>query len=190
MHKWAKSLMECVKTKVDGIGIDNFDMEKLCELEKWVCIGEKIAEYDYYYNIVKAMEESGAEYGVDYDERGKFDEKKYYSRPRDSRGRYMRRGYESDDMMPSDYEYMTENRDMDRNMGKMYYSEPMSRYENAKRHYTETKMSGSHNEQEGVHSVESIANVITDDVKELMPKMSPSERTMLKQKLMNTANML
>lgn len=25
MHKWAKQIMECVKAKVDGIGIDNFE---------------------------------------------------------------------------------------------------------------------------------------------------------------------
>lgn len=112
MHNWAKSIMECVKAKVDSIGIANMDSTNLCELGKWTDIAKDIAEYDYYYNIVKAMEESGAEYGVDYDYRGK-----YYT-PRMKRY----------DMTPEEYrEHEPEYwRDMDRKTkGVMYYTESM-----------------------------------------------------------------
>lgn len=33
MHKWAKQIMECVKAKVDGIGIENFEGQNLDDLK-------------------------------------------------------------------------------------------------------------------------------------------------------------
>lgn len=56
MHKWAKSILECVKSKVDSIGMDNLDRESVEELKAWVCIAKDVAEYDYYYHITEAME--------------------------------------------------------------------------------------------------------------------------------------
>ena len=98
----------------------------------------------------------------DYPER-----KGYRGQRRDSRGRYMsRRGYESRMMPDMDYDEMERMRDYDRESGKMYYSNgnmggsssmgggqssgsmgsqgggrgySESRYDRAKRSYTETK---------------------------------------------------
>ena len=36
MHKWAKQIMECVKAKVDGIGIDNFEGQNLDDLKDFM----------------------------------------------------------------------------------------------------------------------------------------------------------
>ena len=34
MHKWAKQIMECVKAKVEAIGLDNFEGQNLDDLKK------------------------------------------------------------------------------------------------------------------------------------------------------------
>lgn len=199
MHNWAKQMMECVKVKVDGMGIDNIEGEHLEELKSWVCIAKDIAEYDYYYNIVKAMKESGEEYGKDYDENGR-----YYSRTRDSRGRYMRRGY---DMSVDDYkEHSPEYyRDMDRDSKNvMYYTESdmnsgansnskrgyESRYDNARRGYEQAKALNPNDDPSNMKAIENVFSVLEGDLNDMKGKMTGAEKTMARNKLNNIANML
>ena len=61
--------MECVKTKVEAMGIDNIEGQHLEELEKWTEIAKNIVCYDKDYNIV--------EYDKTYmyQARGKYDNK-------------------------------------------------------------------------------------------------------------------
>lgn len=119
MHKWAKQIMECVKAKVDGIGIDNFEGQNLDDLKDFTEIVKNIVEFDKEYLIVEAMENSKDDYR-------RYTEPPYYH-------------------MPVNYNDMEYMRDMDKSRGKMYYSEPIaphvseSNYDRAKRHYTETK---------------------------------------------------
>lgn len=118
MHKWAKQIMECVKAKVDGIGIDNFEGQNLDDLKDFTEIVKNIVEFDRDYLIVEAMENSKDDYR-------RYTEPLYH--------------------MPVNYNDMEYMRDMDKSQGKMYYSEPIaphvseSNYDRAKRHYTETK---------------------------------------------------
>lgn len=61
-----------------------------------------------------------------------------------------------------------------------------SRYDRARRGYEETKEMHKGNtaqdNSENMKGLEELLNVIDGDVKEMLPKMSPSEKTMLKQK--------
>lgn len=126
MHNLAKKIAECLKAKVEGIGIDNIQGEDLKEFGEWVDIIKDIACYDKDMRIIKAMDEAEdggeamkyIEMYEDYPEMRKG----YRGQPRDSRGRYMsrgRRGYEDWDSM----QYM---RDIDRDsMERMYYSGSM-----------------------------------------------------------------
>lgn len=200
MHNWAKEIMECVKTKVNGKGLDNIEGKDIEELKAWACIAKDIAEYDYYYHITEAMEDS--EYGEDYDENGR----KGYRRARDSRGRYMRRGYSNgsrgyeswdDDGMMGYEESSTRGyrardekyRDMDRDSrNAMYYSDgsmsrmmPQSRYENAKRGYEEVK---------DTESLTKLLEVLEGDIKELKPSMSQQDKATTRQKLTEWVNLL
>ena len=50
--------MECVKAKVDGIGIDNFEGQNLDDLKDFTEIVKNIVEFDKDYLIVEAMENS------------------------------------------------------------------------------------------------------------------------------------
>lgn len=131
MHKLAKKMADCLKAKVEGMGIDNIEGENLEELGKWVDIIKDIACYDKDMRIIEAMDEAedteeSMRYIEEYEDYPEM-RRGYRGQARDSRGRYMgrrgrggRRGYENSmyDMMPIEWD-----RDMDREgMGKMYYS--------------------------------------------------------------------
>ena len=144
MHKWAKQIMECVKAKVDGIGIDNFEGQNLDDLKDFTEIAKNIACFDKDYRIVEAMEKSEDNEDImrmleqyeDYPERRYYNEYRYSNGRFAPKGRGTRRGYVEPPyyhQMPEDYhrwEDMTDTermRDLDRmSHGKMYYSEPMS----------------------------------------------------------------
>lgn len=194
MHNWAKSIMECVKSKVDSMGMDNLTREDVEELKAWACIAESVAEYDYYYHITEAMEKPENEYGKNYDEGGR-----YYTQPRNTMGRFTSRGYEYD---PSVRENMESYRDMDRVAGRMYYTDmnnmgnhssnvrgyPESRYDRAKRGYEESK--DMNPAQDNMREIQEIFTALKDDVKELKPKMSPTEKSFAKTELINLSNMM
>lgn len=78
-------------------------------------VKKDIVEMCYKKQIVEAMEGKEDEYGETWDEDGLIDGRRYYPRPRDSRGRFVRRGYRDYRMMPD------MDRDMDLTMGRMYY---------------------------------------------------------------------
>ena len=139
MHKFAKQIMECVKAKVDGIGIDNFEGQNLDDLKDFTEIAKNIACFDKDYRIVEAMEKSEDNEDImrmleqyeDYPERRFYDHYRYADgrfAPK-GRGTY-RRGYEEppyyhmnpDMYREHDPEYW---RDLDRSEGRLYFSEPV-----------------------------------------------------------------
>ena len=147
MHKLAEKMADCLKVKVEGVGIDNIEGAALEELGKWVDIIKDIACYDKDMRIIKAMDEAEEneekmKYIEEYEDYPEMEMRRgYKGQPRSQSGRFMsrgdgrrsnrgrggRRGYE-DEMyypmttemynMPIDY-----LRDMDREaMNRMYYS--------------------------------------------------------------------
>ena len=196
MHKWAKQIMECVKAKVDGIGIENFEGQNLDDLKDFTEIVKNIACFDKDYRIVEAMEKSEDNEDImrmleqyeDYPERRFYDHYRYADgrfAPK-GRGTY-RRGYEEPpywNMTPEMY------RDMDKENGRMYYTEPMyteSRYESAKRAYTESKELHKGNEPQDkeakMRELEMYMKEMSDDLLNLMKGMSQEEMNMAKSKL-------
>ena len=132
--------MECVKTKVEAMGIDNIEGQHLEELETWTEIAKNIVCYDKDYNIIEAMEKSENEDNMraiemyeDYPERRYYDNYRYKTSGRfapKGRGSYMpRRSYDEPmgdyEMTPEMYEkYPAEYyRDIDRQSGKMYFTD-------------------------------------------------------------------
>lgn len=195
MHKWSKEILECVKAKVSGIGLDNMDAEAVCELEKWACIADKIAEADYYYKIVEAMEK--AEYGEDYDYRGKFyTTPKYYATPHHTQ--YHPTPLEDDGF---------ENRGWDHS-GRMYYS---GRYNNEQmggrmnsgrqgrssasrmRYFTAKEEKTGNMEMDKRAKTEKMDEYFKDlheDIKEMYADEPQEMKVQMKQKLMNIANQI
>lgn len=160
-------------------------------------------EKEYDKELLRALkEEYGEEGGRRY-----YDNYRYKTSGRFAprgKGSYMpRRGYEEPPyyhMMPyemsvNEYKmYSPEQlRDLDRKNGKLYYT-PMvenkvvnSRYDNARKWYSESKQLHKGNtpedNTENMKNLEKILNIIAEDVKEYMPNMSPSEKSLTKQKI-------
>lgn len=202
--------MECVKAKVDGIGIDNFEGQNLDDLKDFTEIAKNIACFDKDYRIVEAMEKSEDNEDImrmleqyeDYPDRRYYDAYRYANGRFAPKGRGTRRGYEE----PPYYHMYPERehmRDMDRDdRGKMYYSEPagnvsgsnnMSRnysesnYDRAKRNYTETKELHKGNTQEDkehkMKSLDGYMKELSTDITHLLGDMTAEEKNLLRTKL-------
>lgn len=210
MHKWAKQIMECVKAKVEAIGLDSFEGQNLDDLKDFTEIAKNIACFDKDYRIVEAMEKSEDNEDImrmleqyeDYPDRRYYDAYRYANGRFAPKGRGTRRGYEEPPYyhMYPEAEHM---RDMDRDdRGKMYYSEPasnasgsnnMSRnysesnYDRAKRNYTETKELHKGNTQEDkehkMKSLDGYMKELSTDITHLLGDMTAEEKNLLRTKL-------
>lgn len=201
MHKWAKQIMECVKAKVEAIGLDSFEGQNLDDLKDFTEIAKNIACFDKDYRIVEAMEKTEDNEDImrmleqyeDYPDRRYYDEYRYANGRFAPKGRGTRRGYEE-----PPYYHMYPDRDMDREYGRMYYTEPTtgsnmrmteSSYDRAKRNYTETKEMHKGNTQEDkehkMKSLDSYAKELTSDITGMVADMTAEEKNLLRNKLSN-----
>lgn len=208
IKKMCEKLMDSVNHELDK-GVENVDAKELGEVIDMIKdlyeAKKEMYEACYYKQIMEAMEEHDFE-----DEEEIMDEGRrgYRGQPRDSRGRYMRRGYQK--MMPEYY------RDMDMDDGRMYYTSGSSmgsssgssmgyndgmmrdmregRNGQSRRGYVETKEMHKGNSEEDKmakkRELDKWMNDIGSDVKELVHDMTPEEKTMAKTKLTNLANSL
>lgn len=208
MHKWAKQIMECVKAKVDGIGIDNFEGQNLDDLKDFTEIAKNIACFDKDYRIVEAMEKSEDNEDImrmleqyeDYPDRRYYDHYRYANGRFAPKGRGIRRGYTEPPYyhMPVNYNDMEYMRDMDKGMGRMYYTEPVvsdnnsshtieSGYDRAKRNYTETKeMHKNNTPEDKEHKMKALDGYIKElggDITQLIGDMTAEERNLMRTKL-------
>ncbi|MEE0216184.1 MAG: hypothetical protein U0H95_01345 [Lachnospira sp.] len=199
MHDMIEKLSECAKCEIDK-GIENIDP---CEMGQVTDMMKDLAESMYYRTLMKSMEESSADETMEMFER-LGDGRRFYDNYRYSNGRFApkgrgtRRGYDEPPyfhMTPEMYRGMEHDRDIDRNYGRMYYTEPAtsgmnmteSGYDKAKRHYTETKeMHKANTAEDKEHKMKSLENYMKElsgDITELLTDMTAEERTMLKSKL-------
>ena len=199
MHDMIEKLSECAKCEIDK-GIENIDP---CQMGQVTDMMKDLAEAMYYRTLMKSMEESSADETMEMFER-LGDGRRFYDNYRYSNGRFApkgrgtRRGYDEPPyfhMTPEMYRGMEHDRDIDRNYGRMYYTEPAtsgmnmteSGYDKAKRHYTETKeMHKANTAEDKEHKMKSLENYMKElsgDITELLTDMTAEERTMLKSKL-------
>lgn len=213
IHGMIEKLSEVAKCELDK-GVENVDTKEMGEVAEII---KELSEAEYYAKISKAMDE--AEYGEDYDFMGAYDEherKGYRGQPRDSMGRFTSRrggrrggrrmGYEEPNYyLPLDVykDYSAEElRDMDRHIGKMYYTEGMNsantsqnsanggnmrdsregRSGQSRRSYMESKEMGK-DKQEKMKELEKYMKELSEDVTEMITGASPEEKTMLKNKM-------
>lgn len=147
---------------------------------------KNISKAIYYCTVSSAMEE----YGEMPDE----SEMKYYTPMRDSKGRYMRRRYHdmgmADKTMYDDPRYYDMARDMDRNAGRMYYSEPMHdmSYKHDMRDGHNWNSRRTYMDNPSRENLEKHVDDITTDIKDLMVNMTPDNKMMVKSKLISLAN--
>ena len=204
MHKWAKQIMECVKAKVEAIGLDNFEGQSLDDLKDFTEIAKNIACFDKDYRIVEAMEKSEDNEDImrmieQYED---YPDRRYYDNYRYSNGRFApkghgtyRRGYEEPPYYHM-YPEMEHMRDIDRDYGKMYYTEPVtgntqhmseSSYDKAKRNYTETKeMHKANTPEDKEHKMKALDGYIKElggDIAQLIGDMTAEEKNLLRGKM-------
>lgn len=185
MHKLAKEIMDRVKSKINACGIDGITEQELIEMKYWTCVADAMTSYDYHFKIIEEMEKPENQYGVNYDENGRF-----YTPSRNSMGRYTR-GYEHDPMMRQDMEHY---RDMDRHDGRMYYTDSnmsgnshrMSQYDRARRGYEESKEMNP--ESDNMEKLREIFDALEKDMNELKPMMQTSEKNFVKSRFNTMSN--
>lgn len=193
------------QAKVEAIGLDSFEGQNLDDLKDFTEIAKNIACFDKDYRIVEAMEKSEDNEDImrmieqyeDYPDRRYYDAYRYANGRFAPKGRGTRRGYEEPPYyhMYPEAEHM---RDMDRDYGKMYYTEPTtgsnmrmteSSYDRAKRNYTETKEMHKGNTQEDkehkMKSLDSYAKELTSDITGMVADMTAEEKNLLRNKLSN-----
>lgn len=199
MHKWAKQIMESVKAKVEAIGLDSFEGQKLDDLKDFTEIAKNIACFDKDYRIVEAMEKSEdnedimrmVEQYEDYPDRRFYDHYRYANGKFAPKGKgTYRRGYEEPPYMHM-YPEAEHMRDMDRDYGKMYYTEPMneSSYDRAKRNYTETKEMHSgttpEDKEQRMKALDKYIKTITNEIIKIVSDNATTEEKSLIKNNMN-----
>ena len=207
MHKWAKQIMECVKAKVEAIGLDNFEGQNLDDLKDFTEIAKNIACFDKDYRIVEAMEKSEdnedimrmVEQYEDYPDRRFYDNYRYANGRFAPKGRGTRRGYIEPPyyhQMPDDYRTWEDKpvqermRDLDRMSGRMHYTEPTTATRDSRegksgmmrRSYIEAKE--MHKDKDTTRQeLEKYLKGVSEDITDVIGNMTPEERSMLKSKM-------
>lgn len=199
MHKWAKQIMECVKAKVEAIGLDSFEGQNLDDLKDFTEIAKNIACFDKDYRIVEAMEKLGDDEDImrmveQYED---YPDRRFYDHYRYANGRFApkgkgtyRRGYEEPPYMHM-YPEAEHMRDMDRDYGKMYYTEPMneSSYDRAKRNYTETKEMHSgttpEDKEQRMKALDKYIKTVTNEIIKIVSDNATTEEKSLIKNNMN-----
>lgn len=207
MHKWAKQIMECVKAKVEAIGLDNFEGQNLDDLKDFTEIAKNIACFDKDYRIVEAMEKSEdnedimrmVEQYEDYPDRRFYDNYRYANGRFAPKGRGIRRGYIEPPyyhQMPDDYRTWEDKpmqermRDLDRMSGRMHYTEPTTATRDSRegksgmmrRSYIEAKE--MHKDKDTtMQELEKYLKGVSEDITDVIGNMTPEERSMLKSKM-------
>lgn len=207
MHKWAKQIMECVKAKVEAIGLDNFEGQNLDDLKDFTEIAKNIACFDKDYRIVEAIEKSEdnedimrmVEQYEDYPDRRFYDNYRYANGRFAPKGRGTRRGYIEPPyyhQMPDDYRTWEDKpmqermRDLDRMSGRMHYTEPTTATRDSRegksgmmrRSYIEAKE--MHKDKDTtMQELEKYLKGVSEDITDVIGSMTPEERSMLKSKM-------
>lgn len=202
IHKMVECLTEKTLSELDK-SIENVNTEEMGEAVDMI---KDLCEAEYKAVIVKSMkkaDEEEEEYNKELlralkDEYGEEGGRRYYDEYRYMRtGRYApkgkgtyvgRRGYEE-----PPYYHAYPERDMDREYGRMYYTEPTSThtaesdYDRAKRMYTETKEMHKANTPEDkehkMKSLDSYTKELASDITGMVADMSAEEKNLLRTKL-------
>ena len=210
IHKMQECLTEKAVNELEK-GVENVDTSEMGEVVDMI---KDLAEAEYHSIISKAMKKADEE-EEEYDkellrslkaEYGEESGRRYYDQYRYANGRFApkgrgtRRGYEEPPYyhMPVNYNDMEYMRDMDKGMGRMYYTEPVvsdnnsshtieSGYDRAKRNYTETKeMPKNNTPEDKEHKMKALDGYIKElggDITQLIGDMTAEERNLMRTKL-------
>lgn len=201
MYCMIEKLAECAEKQFDN-GIESVDTAEMGQVTDML---KDLAEAMYYRTLTKAMDDSDPEEIMEMFERYGDGGRRYYDHYRYADGRFApkgrgtyRRGYDEPPyyhMTPEMYRSMENYRDIDRRDGRMYYTEPSmnsgvhteSRYDMAKRNYTESKELHRGNtpedKEQKMKELEKYLREIGSDIAELISDASTEEKNLLKNRM-------
>lgn len=198
-------MVECLTEKtlseIDK-GIENVNTEEMSEAVDMI---KDLCEAEYKAVIVKSMkkaDEEEEEYNKELlralkDKYGEEGGRRFYDHYRYANGRFApkgkgtyRRGYEEPPYMHM-YPEAEHMRDMDRDYGKMYYTEPVneSGYDRAKRNYTETKEMHSgttpEDKEQRMKALDKYIKTVTNEIIKIVSDNATAEEKSLIKNNMN-----
>lgn len=201
IHKMVECLTEKTLSELDK-GIENVNVEEMSEAVDMI---KDLCEAEYRAVIVKAMKKADEE-EEEYDkellrslkaEYGEESGRRFYDHYRYANGRFApkgrgtyRRGYEEPPYMHM-YPEAEHMRDIDRDYGKMYYTEPMneSGYDRAKRNYTETKEMHSgttpEDKEQRMKALDKYIKTVTNEIIKIVSDNATTEEKSLIKNNMN-----
>lgn len=201
IHKMVECLTEKTLSELDK-GIENVNVEEMSEAVDMI---KDLCEAEYRAVIVKSMKKADEE-EEEYDkellrslktEYGEENGRRFYDHYRYANGRFApkgkgtyRRGYEEPPYMHM-YPETEHMRDMDRDYGKMYYTEPMneSGYDRAKRNYTETKEMHSgttpEDKEQRMKALDKYIKTVTNEIIKIVSDNATAEEKSLIKNNMN-----
>jgi hypothetical protein len=201
IHKMVECLTEKTLSEFDK-GIENVNVEEMSEAVDMI---KDLCEAEYRAVIVKSMKKANEE-EEEYDkellrslktEYGEENGRRFYDHYRYADGRFApkgkgtyRRGYEEPPYMHM-YPEAEHMRDMDRDYGKMYYTEPMneSGYDRAKRNYTETKEMHSgttpEDKEQRMKALDKYIKTVTNEIIKIVSDNATTEEKSLIKNNMN-----
>ena len=201
IHKMVECLTEKTLSELDK-GIENVNVEEMPEAVDMI---KDLCEAEYRAVIVKSMKKADEE-EEEYDkellrslktEYGEENGRRFYDHYRYANGRFApkgkgtyRRGYEEPPYMHM-YPEAEHMRDMDRDYGKMYYTEPMSEsgYDRAKRNYTETKEMHSgttpEDKEQRMKALDKYIKTVTNEIIKIVSDNATAEEKSLIKNNMN-----
>lgn len=201
IHKMVECLTEKTLSELDK-GIENVNVEEMSEAVDMI---KDLCEAEYRAVIVKSMkkaDEEEEEYNKELlrslkAEYGEESGRRFYDHYRYANGRFApkghgtyRRGYEEPPYMHM-YPEAEHMRDMDRDYGKMYYTEPMneSGYDRAKRNYTETKEMHSgttpEDKEQRMKALDKYIKTVTNEIIKIVSDNATTEEKSLIKNNMN-----
>lgn len=201
IHKMIECLTEKALCELDK-GIENVNTEEMGEAVDMI---KDLCEAEYKAVIVKSMkkaDEEEEEYNKELlralkDEYGEESGRRFYDHYRYANGRFApkgkgtyRRGYEEPPYihMYPEAEHM---RDMDRDYGKMYYTESVneSGYDRAKRNYTEVKEMHSgttpEDKEQRMKALDKYIKTVTNEIIKIVSDNATTEEKSLIKNNMN-----
>ncbi len=198
-------MVECLTEKTLSEldkGIENVNVEEMSEAVDMI---KDLCEAEYRAVIVKSMKKADEE-EEEYDkellrslktEYGEENGRRFYDHYRYANGRFApkgkgtyRRGYEEPPYMHM-YPEVERMRDIDRDYGKMYYTEPMneSGYDRAKRNYTETKEMHSgttpEDKEQRMKALDKYIKTVTNEIIKIVSDNATTEEKSLIKNNMN-----
>lgn len=185
MHRFAEKIAECVKAKVEAVGIDNVSLADLNEIGQWIDIAKDLTEYDKNMRVIEAMDEDQEDlYGrMGYD-RYRYADGRFAPKGRGHRMGYRPYLYMGEDDWLNEYTHnpdfmkpgYTERGKMDSRHGRSY-----DRFDENRRFYHESGDAATKKRMED--SIKDVFDDMESMVQDVWKDMTPEQKTQYRAKM-------